>query len=492
MSLRRNFYLNIVLSLSLLLLINVTFIIMAEYSLIDWYLFPISLCGVIILYELIKYLRGYYDLFEPRGLIALLGTLYFFISPLLFLSFSRQMLFVGNPTDWGKWVGILSILNFMGLLVYKFVLYYGKNYVRKPLKKIWVLDDHKFKLFLILFGSLALIAQVYFLYKQGGVSGILTAKTQGTLSLSGNGWILMIGESLPLLIFFGIFFYIRKKNFNRSNILIFALLIFFLIIQFYIAGLRGSRSTTVFALFWVVVIIHYTLRPFTRKQFILGLIFVIFFMVGYGYYKNIGTDVTKVFTGEMTMHQLQDTNENRGIMSTVLGDMSRIGTQAFLLYRLYDHSDSYDLAWGKTYIGDISILIPSFILSNPPPSKIKAGTELMYGKGTYIPGEFQSSRVYGILGEGLLNFHIVSVPFTFLIWSLFVLFITRLVYLLPKNDARWLIIPLLIQITFTSVNSDLDNVIFGLFKNGFIPFLLIYISTNKKHRQKTKSIKPHY
>jgi len=50
-----------------------------------------------------------------------------------------------------------------------------------------------------------------------------------------------------------------------------------------------------------------------------------------------------------------------------------------------------------------------------------------------------SSKKYGILGEGFLNIHVLPVPLLFLIWITFVLFVTRLIKVLPKDDGRWLI-----------------------------------------------------
>jgi len=60
------------------------------------------------------------------------------------------------------------------------------------------------------------------------------------------------------------------------------------------------------------------------------------------------------------------------------------------------HPEKFDLAYGRSYLGDVSILIPKRIWPERPPTKVKEGTEIIRGKNIFNPALYVSSRIYSI------------------------------------------------------------------------------------------------
>jgi hypothetical protein len=124
-------------------------------------------------------------------------------------------------------------------------------------------------------------------------------------------------------------------------------------------------------------------------------------------------------------------------------------------------------------------LIPRSIWPDRPLTKIKEGTEVQYGRGSFVPGVWQSSNVYGLAGEAMLNFGPIAVPFVFLIWGIIVGYVQHLLINLNAPDVRFLLLPLLINLCFILLVGDSDNIVFFLIKNGVVPFLVLMLCSSK-------------
>jgi GT2 family glycosyltransferase len=51
--------------------------------LMHWMLLPLSVCGTIVGSDAVRWFRGRYTLFDPKGMIGLAGINFFVIAPLL-------------------------------------------------------------------------------------------------------------------------------------------------------------------------------------------------------------------------------------------------------------------------------------------------------------------------------------------------------------------------------------------------------------------------
>jgi hypothetical protein len=113
---------------------------------------------------------------------------------------------------------------------------------------------------------------------------------------------------------------------------------------------------------------------------------------------------------------------------------------------------------------------------------VKEATELVYGEGSYQPGFQVATYVYGIAGEGLLNFGWLAVPITFSALGLLVGAVRRRLHTLDRDDARWLLFPLFPLLCMNLFTLDFDNVMVFFFQGGALPFFVIFLASKRVKR----------
>jgi hypothetical protein len=338
----------------------------------------------------------------------------------------------------------------------------------------------------VTFGVQALVYASY-----GGIGGYINAYENRTLSdaaFRGMGWIFMISESFPILALMVLAVYIKDKDkpfFQSWTFLILVLIVFF-ILKLLFGGLRGSRSNTVWGLFWAVGIIHFWIRPITKQMILGGLVFLVLFLYVYGFYKGGGLEGLQAVTNEEVRVEMSE-EQNRDLEATFLNDLGRSDVQAFLLYRMVSPESDYEYALGRTYVGDVSILIPRIIWREVlgmerPVNKIKEGTDAMYGMGTFIPGQRVSSRIYGLAGEAMLNFGPYGVPLAFVALGVVVGWSRQFLNMWHPLDVRWLLFPALVNLAFVVLAGDLDNIVFFTIKNLCVPIAVLFVGSVQLRR----------
>ncbi|OPZ74194.1 MAG: hypothetical protein BWY80_00684 [Firmicutes bacterium ADurb.Bin456] len=443
-----------------------------------WFLIPVGACGALIIPDAVRWLRRRYDTFDPKGIIGLQGVHFFFLAPLLYVLMDLEMPYVRNPLDWRPWLGYTALLNFWGLLFYRF--FADMWHCSGPLAKKWSFEPRRFWPALAIFVLIALVCQAGFFSSVGGLEGFVEERTARSGVIEGKGFLIMFGESFPVLLLFAVTCLHVKGRIKARPLVVIVVLIFFAVLQFFWAGLRGSRNTTIYAFFWAAGIIHYLWLKITPRQVLIGLIPFFIFMVVYGFFKDLGDRTLDLMKGAVTVAEMESEAPTRGAVNTIFLDLSRVDTQAYLVYKLFtDYPGRYRLALGRTYLGDVCILVPRSLWPDRPVKKEKEGTEILYGPGTYQPGSFESTFVYGLLGESLLNFHFAAVPFVFGLYGFFVAKIRHWIRGLPSGDARLLLAPFLVTIVVTALSHDLDNVVFNLVKSGLVPLLVVLLGTIK-------------
>ncbi len=449
-----------------------------------WFLIPITLSGILIGIDTVRWFRGNLTIFDPVGIIGVLGLHFFFVAPILHVTWDKWLEpWYEYPPDWRPWVGGMATLNFCGLLIYRFCL----NKIReKPKDKydrtLWLLDRKRFRKIISFAMMLSAVLQIGVYQQFGGILGYISSvsNTDDAASWDGMGLIFLFSESFPILAMMAFSVYAqRHKRMQTWPILIIVLLLF-LVLQLLFGGLRGSRSNTIWALFWAAGIIHFTIRPITKKHIALGLVFLLMFMYIYGFFKAGGVEgVQKAFEGDRSRTELEETS-GRTWEGMVLGDLGRTDVQAYMLYKLMRHDSDYEYVWGETYIAALTILIPKFIMPEKPfKHKVQQGTELLSGKNTYALGLWSSSKVYGIAGEVMLNFGAFVVPLMYIPLGIIVGWVQRCLLTWKASDSRLFLLPMLINLCFVVLTSDLDNDIFFLVKNSGLPTLVIWLSSAK-------------
>jgi hypothetical protein len=292
-------------------------------------------------------------------------------------------------------------------------------------------------------------------------------------TFAGFGWLFTISDSFPILAFIAFALYANKRKLSWPSI-IFAL-IGFTVLKLIFGGLRGSRSLTVWGLFWATGIVHVWLRPLPKKLIIASLPLLFGFMYIYGFYKVAGREALRAFDGEDERAMLEQ-KTGRSTEALLLGDLARTDIQCYILYVFDQRVERFELAHGRTYLGAAALAIPGSLWPDRPPTKIKEGTELFYGEGSYRP-DFFATHIYGLAGEAMMNFGPLAVLPAFLFFGWLVRRCRELFYGLPPGDARALLMPFLANLMFVVLSSDSDNVFVFTISTGSIPTLVVWLGS---------------
>jgi hypothetical protein len=445
-----------------------------------WFLVPVFCCGVLLASDAMEWLRGRLDVFDPVGVLALFGLHFFFIAPMLHVAWEYFMYEVQPPPDWRDWLGGMACLNFAGLLVYRITRSWMGGRAERPRKQRWVLDRQRFAFMILPALALSFAMLLYFLARMGGVSGMINAyenrMSGGATLFSGAGWIMALSEIFPILGLMALVIFLQRYSKPPSWVMLGALLVAFVAVQLFCGGLFGSRSNTMRAMVWGVGLVHFCVRPVPRRFVLVGLIFVVGFMYIYGFYKSAGMEGLRIaFSGAEQRKELE-TQTGRGFETLLLADLGRADVQAFLLYRIWDPLSDYRYALGRTYVAAMRLFIPSFVWPDRPPTKVKEGTEVIYGAGTYDPVRWSASRVYGLAGEAMLNFGPFSVPVAFGVLGLIIGKIRGWMSIWGRDEIWILILPALVSLSMELLSGDLDNIMFIVVKNGALPLIVMLLS----------------
>lgn len=458
-----------------------------------WFVIPVFVCGLLIAPDALRWLRGEYDLFDPKGLVGALGWYLFFLAPLLFICLDARIPHLDNPPDWRPWVGYLSILNVPALLIYQRFQSMGFHRPVPNKRTQWITDArHAAPLFLV-FGGVALIAQAYYFYSVGGIAGVIATANrsreigQRFAEPAGLGLFRMAGNSLPMIALVCLTRIRARSRLKQSPfVTVFVLLLVLGVTEFLLAGLTGYRAATVWCLFWMAGIVHYFWRPIGRKSALIGLVFLGTFLYIYGFYKGSvslgGTGALKeLATGRRSLGNLESATD-RTFKRLLINDFSRVDIQSCLLYRLLQSTD-YQYRSGYTYASAVLHMVPRWMWKAKPPDaeKVVAGTDLLYGRGWYKPEEPGriSAFVYGLAGEAMLNFGFLAVPFPFAIWGFLMGRYRRRMLTWPPTDARRLLAPFVTLLFMMAVFMDFDNLLSVLIYQGGFVILLVLLSSRR-------------
>lgn len=435
-----------------------------------WFIVPVLICGTLIGADLIDWARGRVDLFSPVGVLGVVGFHLLFLAPLLHVYWDYWAIVPDSPADWRPWLGLAATLNAVGLLGYCAVTQeVARSSGAKVRSRVWSIDWHSF--YIVWFGILLVsaCAQIYVYLSFGGIVGYMLASVAPGDAFAGFGALFAVSECFPIVLLTGLVLVARRTRFQPSLAVILFAFVGLFALQMLFGGLRGSRSNTIWALFWAAGMVHLCVRPLTRKLAYAGLCFLVGFMVVYSFYKSYGPDAVQVLGDDQAR---AETARYRGqpVKGVLLTDFGRSDVQAVILYRLL--RSAQPLVYGETYLGAAALPLPSSLTNLA--TKAKVGTELLYGRGSYVPGSFRSSRLFGLSGEAMLNFGLAGVPVGLLLLGLFVSWTSRWIEGLHPDDARIVLAPFMTVLGFFILLNDSDNLMFVIIKNLTIPLLFLF------------------
>ena len=441
-----------------------------------WFVIPVFCCGVFVFLDAYDWAVGRRDVFDPVGIIGALGLHVFFLAPLLHVYWQHWMRYIWSPPDWRPWLGLMACFNLLGLVIYRGVVNYIERHTSPEMSTVSrTVDRRRFPFAWGVGMFVTLGVQAYVLYAFGGFGGYVRAFEErlGVEVFEGMGLHFMVAESAPIVAFVGYAVYCRLHGRRPSWGELTLVLVSFMVMRLFFGGLRGSRSNMVWALFWVAGIIHLWLQPIRRPVIVGGLAFMLGFLYLYGFYKAAGREgVISALTSSSERDKIAE-QRNRSIESAIVSDLGRADVQAFLLYRLTRDGSDYEYGWGRTYYASAVLLVPKRVWPGRPVVKTKEGTEAMYGSRSFVPGRYVASQVYGLAGEGMLNFGWWVAPLMFIPLGLVVGWTSTLRRRLPPDSIYWLMYPVLVNLCFLVLVSDSDNLMVFSFQNAVVPLMVI-------------------
>lgn len=454
--------------------------VMSSDRFAHWFILPVFCSGVLIGTDAVRWFRGSVHVFDPTGILGLIGYHSFFLAPLLHVNWDYWLPWVAGPQEWRLWLGFMACFNAVGLLLYLL----ARNVVwrrcaRGTRRYEWRLNRQKFALVLIVALMVTGALQVWVYARFGGVQGYIDAFSRQ--EFKGMGWIFAISESFPILVIFGYVAFARGHSGPRTRWwTIGAILLVFVALQLIFGGLRGSRSNTVWAVFWAVGLIHIFIRQITRKQVLLGVTCLTMFMYAYGFYKSYGDEAIEALRSSERRAEMSRQSE-RSMQTVILGDFGRAALQAVILRNVWPSNVTfeYHYAWGETYLGALALPIPATFLPNPPQTKAEVGTLALYGPESLETRSQLSSRVYGLAGEAMLNFGPLAVLPAYVVLGLVIGAARKWVNGLSVRDSRSFMLPFVVVLCIYALLYDSDNVMYFIIKNGTMPFVVIALCSKR-------------
>jgi hypothetical protein len=441
-----------------------------------WFLLPVSACGILAGVDVVRWLRGKLDVFDPRTVIGCLAFYGFFVAPILhsvwdIYGVGNEMLLWG---DWRPWLGAMAALNAMGLVAYRSAHNWTFNRAATTATR-WELNRDRFYPVFALGLALSVAGVAAFLWQLGGISGLLDAYENNQEALMGKGWLLVLAWPLAVLSFIVIVFAWTDRQGKRRPRLIAGMLLMSVagLGHFLLLGWYGSRGTTIWALFWMAGIVHYYFRKLPRGMVTAGLILLVVFMYFYGFYKEQKRASLEVLRSPALWWE--PPGYQRDLKHLLLGDLARADSNALILHNLIKDPGDYDYRWGLTYVGALGILIPRNIWPDRPEFKVDAGTEAQHGKIT----SWRSSQVYGLSGEALLNFGPWGVAPMFAIYGAALGWYRRKLTSWDALDGRMFLAPFFTILFVTALTGDSDNLVFAAVMEGALITAAVFVASRR-------------
>jgi len=446
-------------------------------AVIHWFLIPLIACGTISGVDVIRWIRGRLDLFDPKAVIGFLSFYGCFVTPFLHVVWDRfgvnNDLLLGG--DWRPWLGAMAALNTASLLVYHTFHNYVFNYTAKSTTS-WKIEKKRFHFFFSLALACSTAGVYAFFSRLDGIPGMVKSFEENLQAYTGKGWLLVFAWPLSVLCFIILIYLWTDREFHRRRPASIGIILVcaFGMTQFILMGWYGSRSATIWAMFWMAGIVHYRVDRLSRKVVAAGLVFLISFMYFYGFYKEQGrTGFGLIDTPSAWM---QPTGY-RDIKLLLLNDLARADVNAYMLYNLMKFPKDYDYRWGLTYLGAPTFLVPRSLWPNRPNYKVDAGTEATLGKSS----SYESTRVYGLTGEALLNFGPWGIVPLFAAYGACLGWYRRKLTSWDPADARTFLAPLATVLFATAFVADSDNVLFLFVVDGSL-ITVAFLASIKRMR----------
>lgn len=452
-----------------LIFINILFILVfrEDYT---FYILPVTI-SLFLLFRLINNsMKCGGTIFHPLPMACFILAISVVLAPVISSGLQVYLLSAPREINWNKWLNILSWLYLLGIILFYWSCKIFLN--NKVFQSSLNIELHKNKFILVsfLFLFFSLVSQILVFQKFGGVISYMTKWTEDRNDFDGLGIWYMFAEPFPIILLIFMILWIGKEKLKNSIVYISLIFLIFFIFKMIFGGFRGSRSNTIWGLYWFAGIIHLYIYRLKKIHYILGVAFLTFFMSTYALYKSYGIDA---FSGDYT---ITETNryKNNPLLDIYLGDFSRATINAYQISQISDLSN-YEEKYGQTYLSSASKFLPPIKFFYSGHDKNSAGSEIVNNiKINPQVEEYHNSRVFGLYGEAILNFGVFLGVFSFFIVGFFISKLDNYCRGSASKSVFIFFIPFLSNMAITLILSDSDNIVFFVFKNGFLVFLYLY------------------
>ena len=447
-----------------------------------WFMIPVTLCGVLVTSDALSLLKTKRRIYEPAVLMSVYGIYFFFVAPLLHVYYGYWLIYAQDaPDDWRPWLARMACFNFIGLVIYKWVRdqYMRRSGGRQSVRQ-WVprYDVLAAEFLIALLVSAA--CQVWVYAKFGGINSFIsTFKGQTSENFAGLGFIFSVADTFPIFAFIALCIFVLSRRRRVSMGTIAGLLGIVLVLSVIFGGLRGSRTLIVGNVLWAAGIVHFTLRPLTKRVVLFGLCAIVVFMYAYGFYKDYGLQGMDYLFSDSAGRARAGVRTGRTTEGLLLGDLGRSGIQAYTLYRLGKSDSDYQYAWGTTYLGAASLFIPKQFRPTNLVTTNRAGMQMAYGQDSYIEGSQGATYVYGLAGEAMLNFTPWAIPLSFGALGVLVGYVQKWFGQLPRGDLRWYIAPPIAILTLSALTGSSDNLLYAVCTTLLLPWLILLLGAKQ-------------
>lgn len=445
--------------------------------------FICSINGILILRDGVDFLLGKIDTFDPVGIIGILGYFLFFVSPILQKSWDYWP-FVPNLSGDGDWMLFWAATNFFGILIYQYISKF--NLLKSRKNYGYYFNIKKFNIIMPLALFISFIMQIYIYSKFGGISGFVETFTSrqndglvqaGEDPFEGMGLPMLFAESFKVLIAIYVIFKLNKIRKYKSSMVLVLVMMAFIVIFLFFGGLRGSRSSTVFALFFAAGMYHYWIKNISLKFVLVGILAVSSFLTTYYWYKIAGTEGVRAIFDSSYRSNLNSARQDAG-KYVIVRDLGRMDVQTLALKRYL--REDYSYSYGRTYLTAFFSVVPKSIIPFKPDQITKEKTEILHGLGSYIKDEpRQTTLVLGQYGEAFINFGLVGILFYFIILGSIVRKLRQYAAILKSWDVRRFLLPIITVIPILMLITDMNVLILNMTRYMLFPLLVFVLCLTK-------------
>jgi hypothetical protein len=209
------------------------------------------------------------DLLDPIGWVGAYGYYFFFVAPMLTVMWGYRTTELAETPNWRDWIGWMAVLNCCGIIVYFLVRRFLQNREQTS-RSTWCFRHNSLIHVMAAALPLTALVQILIYARFGGIWGFMETFSAHDKAFDGMGWQFLIAESFPCLLAIFILVYKRQTLKQAPWTAIALLIAAFFITKLVFGGLRGSRSNTIWAIFWLVGAIHAWIKPVPRRFLMIG------------------------------------------------------------------------------------------------------------------------------------------------------------------------------------------------------------------------------